>query len=99
LISIDVDGFALIINMLKQVVIAHFNFRGKVTALEFTPDNKFFMVAVGTKVKIFEAPTTQAPKTFSPLVLYKKYNNLHSQAIIGATWTSDSRFLLTWSND
>jgi periodic tryptophan protein 2 len=78
LISIDVDGFALIINMLKHVVIAHFNFRDKVTALEFTPDNKFFMVAAGTKVKIFEAPTAQAPKTFSPLVLYKKYNNLHS---------------------
>jgi periodic tryptophan protein 2 len=99
MISIDVDGFALIVNMLKRVVIAHFNFRDKVTALEFSPDNRFFVVATGTKVKIFEAPSASAPKTFSPLVLYKKYNNLHTQDITGITWTSDSRFILTWSND
>ena len=78
LISVDVDGFALIVNMLKRVVIAHFNFRSKVTALEFSPDNRFFVVATGTKVKIFEAPSASAPKTFSPLVVYKKYNNLHT---------------------
>jgi periodic tryptophan protein 2 len=97
LISVDVDGFALIVNMLKKVVIAHFNFRDKVTALEFSPDNAFFMVATGTKVKIFEAPSALAPKTFSPLVLYKKYNNLHSQPVTGVQWTNDSRFFLTWS--
>ena len=96
LISVDVDGFALIINMLKKVVIAHFNFREPVTALEFSPDNKFFFVATGTKCKIFEAPSV-SHKTFSPLVLYKKYGNLHSQPIRGVTWTHDSRFILTWS--
>jgi periodic tryptophan protein 2 len=96
---VDVDGFALLINMLKRVVIAHFNFRSRVTALEFSPDNRFFIVATGTKVKIFEAPSASDFKTFAPLVLYKKYGNLHSQDITGATWTSDSRFILTWSND
>ena len=33
------------------------------------------------------------------MVLYKKYGNLHSDDITGITWTSDSRFLLTWSSD
>ena len=77
LISIDVDGFALIINMLKKVVIAHFNFRDTVSAIAFSPDDKFFFVATGTKCKIFECPSIEH-KTFSPLVLYKKYGNLHS---------------------
>ena len=77
LISIDGDGFALIINMAKEVVISHFNFRDTVTAISFSPDNKFFFVATGTKCKIFEAPPVDH-KTFSPLVLYKKYGNLHS---------------------
>ena len=98
LISIDVDGFALIINMLKKVIIAHFNFRDTVTAIAFSPDDKFFFVATGTKCKIFESPSVDK-KSFSPLVLYKKYGNLHSQPITGVTWSHDSRFILTWSTD
>jgi len=98
LISIDVDGFALIINMVKKVVLAHFNFRDTVTAIEFSPDNKFFFVACDTKCKIFESPSIDH-KTFSPLVLYKKYGNLHSQTITGVAWSHDSRFILTWSKD
>ena len=98
LITIDIDGFALIINYVKQVVIAHFNFRGPVTAISFTPDSKFFAVATGKKLKIFESPTV-SHKTFSPLVLYKKYANIHSDDISGITWTNDSRFMLTWSKD
>jgi periodic tryptophan protein 2 len=98
LISIDVDGFALVINFLKKVVIAHFNFKGPVTAFGFSPDSKFFLVAVGTKVKIFETPSVQH-KVYSPMILYKKYANLHSEAITGVTWTTDSRFFVTWSED
>ena len=98
LISIDVDGFALIINMVKRVVLAHFNFRDTVTAIAFSPDNKFFFVATDTKCKIFESPSIDH-KTFSPLVLYKKYGNLHSQSITGVAWSHDSRFILTWSKD
>ena len=98
LISIDVDGFALIINMIKRVVIAHFNFRDQVSAIAFSPDNKFFFVATDTKCKVFESPSIEH-KTFSPLVLYKKYGNLHSQTITGVTWSHDSRFILTWSKD
>jgi len=98
LITIDVDGFALIINYAKQVIIAHFNFRDHVTALSFSPDSKFFAVATGKKVKIFEAPSV-SHKTFSPLVLYKKYGNLHSDDIRGISWSNDSRFFISWSDD
>jgi periodic tryptophan protein 2 len=76
LISVDRDGFALIVNMHRKCVLAHFNFRSEVTALEFSPDSLFFFVATGQKCKIFETPTDS--KTFAPLTLYKKYNNLHS---------------------
>lgn len=76
LISIDKDGFALIINMSRKVVMAHFNFRDSVTAMAFSPDSRFFFVATGIKCKVFETPSDI--KTFSPLVLYKKYANLHT---------------------
>jgi periodic tryptophan protein 2 len=98
LLSIDVDGYALIINFEKQVINSRFNFRGPVTACSFSPDSKFFAVATGKLLKIFEAPAV-TQKIFSPLVLYKKYGNLHSADITGVAWTSDSRFFLTWSDD
>ena len=98
MITVDVDGFALIINFEKQVVIAHFNFRDPVTALKFSPDSKFFAVATGKRFKIFESPSV-THKTFSPLVLYKKYGNLHTDDITGISWSSDSRFFITWSAD
>ncbi len=98
LVTIDVDGFALIINFVKRVVIAHFNFKGTVSAFAFYPDSKFMFVAVGKKAKIFETPDV-AHKVYSPMVLYKKYANLHSEDITGVTWTSDSRFFVTWSED
>lgn len=72
------DGFALFINFPKKVVIAHFNFKAPVTALAFSPDSKFFVVSTkGAKVKVFETPSVDH-KVYSPLVLYKKYANLHS---------------------
>jgi periodic tryptophan protein 2 len=99
LVTIDIDGFALIINFLKKVVIAHFNFKAPVTAFAFSPDSKFILVATeGKKVKIFETPSV-THKVYSPMVLYKKYGNLHSQEIVGACWSSDSRFFITWSED
>jgi periodic tryptophan protein 2 len=52
-----VDGFALVINFIKSVVIAHFNFKAKVTAFAFSPDSRFFAVATGKKLKIFESPS------------------------------------------
>ena len=98
MITIDVDGFGLVINFLKKVVIAHVNFKGPVTAFSFSPDSRFFSVAVGKKFKIFESPSV-THKLFSPLILYKKYGNLHSEDIKGVTWSTDSRFFLTWSDD
>lgn len=98
LVTIDVDGFALIINFLKKVVVAHFNFKGPVSAFSFSPDSKFMFVSVGKKAKIFETPSV-THKVYSPMVLYKKYANLHSEDITGVTWTRDSRFFVTWSSD
>lgn len=98
LITIDIDGFALIINFVKKVVIAHFNFKAPVTAFGYSPDSRFFLVATGKKVKVYETPSV-THKVYSPMILYKKYANLHSEDVTGVTWTTDSRFFLTWSDD
>ena len=48
LITIDVDGYALIINYQKQVIIAHFNFRDHVTALAFSRRDRLFTIGLGS---------------------------------------------------
>lgn len=50
LVAIDIDGFSLIINFFKRVVLTHFSFKGTVTAIKFSPDSKFLAVATGTKL-------------------------------------------------
>lgn len=80
-------------------MITHFNFRNPVTAFSFSPDSKFFVVTTEQKkCKIFISPDP-LHKTYSPLILYKKYGNLHSEEIFGVSWSNDSRFILTWSSD
>jgi periodic tryptophan protein 2 len=68
-----------------------------VTAIKFSHDSKFFAVANGHKIRIFQSPALK--KTFAPLVLHKRIHNLHSDDVISIQWSHDSRFLLTSSVD
>lgn len=97
LILIDVDGYALIINFRQRVVLSHFNFRSAVTAIAFSPDSKFFCIANDSRIRIFETPSLK--KTFAPLSLYKKYNKMHTGAVISLSWSEDSRFVVSTSED
>jgi len=53
LIVADIEGYGLLINFFKKVILAHFNFKGQVTAIKFSPDSKFLAVATGTKLRVF----------------------------------------------
>ena len=97
LIMIDVDGYALIVNFVQKVVLSHFNFKAPVTAISFSPDSKFFVVAWDSRIRIFETPSLK--KTFAPLFLYKKYLKMHSDNVISLWWSEDSRFIVSSSED
>lgn len=40
MVIIDINGYALIVNLISQLVISHFNFKGKVKDGKFSPDGK-----------------------------------------------------------
>lgn len=65
--------------------------------MKFSPDSKFLAIASERHLRIFESPGTT--KTFSPLLQYKRFGNLHTEDIINVNWSHDSRFLLTTSHD
>ena len=97
LIIVDILGYCLVVNFPKQIVISHFNFRDKISALKISPNNKFLAVGIGKGVEIFEMPNLI--KEYEPFVLYRKYTVFHNDKITSINWSFDSRFILTGSKD
>ena len=97
LIIVDILGYCLVVNFPKQIVISHFNFRNKISALKISPNNKFLAVGIGKGVQIFEMPNLI--KEYEPFVLYRKYTAFHDDKITSINWSYDSRFILTGSKD
>ena len=98
LIIIDVDGYCILVNLLKKIVIGHFNFRNKVTSLKISPCGGFVCVGVKNGVQIYELPQVLT-KQIEPLVLIKSYTALHSDSVKSICWSTDSRFILTAGYD
>ncbi len=99
LICVDCDGYGVFYNLKAHAVITHYNFHAKVTSISFSPDSKYFAVASegAGKVRIYENPGLV--RSFSPLVIYKKYTNIHSKDVTSIIWSPDSRFFMTVGND
>ena len=97
LIIVDILGYCLVVNFPKQIVISHFNFRNKISALKISPNNKFLAVGIGKGVQIFEMPNLI--KEYEPFVLFRKYTAFHNDKITSINWSYDSRFILTGSKD
>jgi periodic tryptophan protein 2 len=98
LVVIDIDGFCLIVNLPRKIVIGHFNFRANVSRVKISPDGKFLAVGLERALKIFEMPNS-GHKEYEPLVLYKHYTHWQNDTITSLFWSSDSRFVLTGSKD
>ena len=97
LIAVDTKGYAIIVNLITKELMSHFNFKGKVSAIKFSPNGKFLACSIGLKFKIFEAPNIL--QKFETMRLYKKFKGQHTDIINGLEWSPDSRFLATYSKD
>ena len=47
MIAVDIDGFAIVINLVSSKTIAHFNFKNPIEDLLFSPDGKLLAVKHG----------------------------------------------------
>jgi periodic tryptophan protein 2 len=98
LISIDVNGYCILVNLIKNVVIGYFNFHEKAHSLKSSPCGNFICIGIKNGVQIYELPKFLT-KQIEPLVFIKSYTGLHSDAVKSITWSNDSRFVLTGSKD
>ncbi|PYH87897.1 WD40 repeat-like protein [Aspergillus ellipticus CBS 707.79] len=103
LLTVDENGRAILTNFLRRLVIHKFSFKGRVSALEFSPSGRHFAVGVGRRLQFWHTPSTPGTDNngeieFAPFVLHRDLAG-HFDAIQSLEWSSDSRFLLTASKD
>lgn len=98
MLSVDVDGRAILVNFVSRVVLHHFNFKGQVKAIRFSNDGAYFAVAMDRFVQIWKTPDYTEDRQFAPFIRYKNYAG-HFNDVISVTWSQDSRFLLSTSKD
>lgn len=98
LLSVDVDGRAILVNFNARTVLHHFNFKEKVQDLKFTPDSRHFAIACGRFVQVWKTPDYTEDRQFAPFVRHRIYAG-HFADVTSITWSSDSRFFVTTSKD
>lgn len=74
----------------------HMNFKGKVSACEFSPCGRSFAVCVGRAIQIWATPTML--KEFAPFRLLRAYGGMYDDATCVA-WSADSRWVIVGSKD
>ncbi|KAI8911003.1 WD40-repeat-containing domain protein [Gorgonomyces haynaldii] len=96
LVTVDVDGRALLVNFVKQTVLHHHNFKTQVLDIKFSPDGKYLAVTDENHVHVWKAPGFTLE--FSPFELYKKFPG-HYDLVTHIEWSPDSRYFVTSSKD
>ncbi|EGD76702.1 hypothetical protein PTSG_08053 [Salpingoeca rosetta] len=96
LMAVDVDGYAVLINIPRNVLLHRINFKSRVRALKFSPDGQYFAVTHGKKLQVWRTPGLECQ--FNPFSLHRTYTG-HSDDIISLDWSHDSRYVVTGSLD
>ena len=96
LIVIDTNDYATLISYSRGTVLHRFRFKSTVTAISFSPDNKFFAVGCGEHVQVWRTPGVR--REFSPFVLHRTLTGF-SQGVRTIEWSKDSRYIVAGSSD
>ncbi|CAK9436041.1 uncharacterized protein LODBEIA_P06020 [Lodderomyces beijingensis] len=98
LISVDEDGRAILVNFVSRVVLHHFNFKSKVSNVEFSPCGKYFAVAVGRFVQVWKTPDFTEDRQFAPFVRHRVYSG-HFDDVLSISWSENSKYFISTSKD
>eukprot|EP00026_Physarum_polycephalum_P000323 Phypoly_transcript_00323.p1 GENE.Phypoly_transcript_00323~~Phypoly_transcript_00323.p1 ORF type:complete len:955 (+),score=97.26 Phypoly_transcript_00323:2285-5149(+) len=96
LIAIDEDGNAVFVNYIRQCVLDNFRFSAKPRAVKFSPDGKYFAIAINRSVKVYTSPKRH--KEFSSCMLFKQWTK-HHDVITCLTWSPNSEMVVSGSKD
>lgn len=98
MLTVDIDGRAILVNFVTRVVLHHFNFKEKVYDIQFSPDGHHFALACGRFIQVWKTPDFTEDRQFAPFVRHRIYAG-HYNDVTSVTWSSDSRFFISTSKD
>lgn len=98
LLSVDIDGRAILVNYKSHKVLHHFNFKEPVRDLKFSNDSTHFAVATTRFVQVWKTPDVTKDRQFAPFVRHRVYAG-HFADVVSLTWSRDSRFVISTSKD
>lgn len=96
LVTFDVNGYGLLVNLITKVVLCHINFKEAVNDAKFSPNNQYLAITQGRKLQIWKLTTTI--REFNPFELYRELTG-HYNDITCINWSQDGRYILTGSKD
>jgi periodic tryptophan protein 2 len=97
LLTVDVQNYAMLVNVVRGVVLHRFKFKRKVRMALFSPCGKYIAVTHGKHVQIWLAPN-HLRKEFAPLILHRTYTG-QSSDITHVEWSEDSSVIMAASRD
>lgn len=100
LVAVDSQNYAMIVNIVRNVVLHRFKFKKRVYQTKFSPCGTYLAVTHGNHVQIWHAPTNLhlKRKEFMPLILHRTYTG-QSQTVTSIEWSSDSSVIMGCSKD
>ena len=96
LLVVDEDGHSVLLNFRRRIVLHRFNFKQRVRALKFSPDDKYVALSHGKHVQVWRAPGLR--REFAPFVLHRTYTGHHDD-VVTLDWSRDSQFFVSGSRD
>lgn len=95
LLIIDKEGKSSLYHLGKNIIFANFDFKGKVWNSHFSPNGKYFAIAIRSNqhpaIEIWKTPNLE--KEFAPFIKLKHFI-LHNQKITCISWSHDSKFFI-----
>jgi len=97
LLTVDVQKYAMLVNIVRGVVLHRFKFKRKVKMASFSPCGRYIAVTHGKHVQVWLAPN-HLRKEFAPLVLHRTYTG-QSSDVTRLEWSEDSSVIMASSRD
>ncbi|XP_057536205.1 periodic tryptophan protein 2 [Amaranthus tricolor] len=96
ILAVDENNRSQFINLHRRIVLHRITFKGKVSALEFSPNGHFIAVAIGKLIQIWRSPGFK--KEFFPFELVRTCADFDDR-VTCLKWSPDSGYLLAGSRD
>ena len=83
-----IDGYALVVNLKRHIILHRFNFKGKVRAATFSPDSELLAVAIDRNVQVWRSPGLT--RTITPFSHVRTFTG-HFDNVTNVAWSANSK--------